>query len=166
MFCPSCGESNQDDVKFCRICGVNLSLVPQALTGQLPQEPSSRKHKKDRDHNRTPTIERGLRDTISGIGFIVASIAVFLFAPAGKIWFWSFLFPAFGLLSKGIPEILAAQKLQQSVSQNNQLPTYQQQAIPPPPTPVSFRPRDTGEMVPTPPSVTESTTKLFDPPAK
>jgi len=26
MFCPSCGTENQDQVKFCRRCGVNLSV--------------------------------------------------------------------------------------------------------------------------------------------
>jgi hypothetical protein len=168
MYCPNCGTEdhrtdNQSVVKYCRKCGVNLSLVPQALTGNLPQvETSGRKRLRDRDKNRPPTIESGLRHTITGIGFLMVSLAVFLFAPAGKLWFWSFIFPAFGLLSKGIPEILLAQKQQNIFPQPQQ--HYNQQAIAPPPTPVNFQPRSTGELVQPPPSVTESTTKLFDPP--
>jgi hypothetical protein len=164
MFCPRCGTENQDDIKFCRSCGVTLALIPQALTGQLPQAPAEKSGKRGRE-NRPPSFEHGLKDTIAGVGFIIASIAVFLFAPAGKIWFWSFLFPAFGLLSKGIPEILMAQKLQQTIVNRMSQP-FPQQAIPPPPMPISVHTRKTGEIVEPPPSVTESTTKLFDPPQK
>jgi hypothetical protein len=163
MFCPKCGTENRgEDIKFCRKCGVTLALIEQALTGQLPTTTAETNKKKGKA-KRQPTFEHGLKDTIAGVGFLIASIAVFFFAPAGKIWFWSFLFPAFGLLSQGIPEILAAQKLQQT--NTSQLhPPAPRHAIPPPPTPVDVRVRKTGEIVEPPPSVTESTTRLFDPP--
>ncbi len=38
MYCPKCGAQNAEDVKYCRVCGVNLSLVPKALSGELPQD--------------------------------------------------------------------------------------------------------------------------------
>ena len=162
MYCPSCGTENRDDTKFCRSCGATLHLIPLALTGQLPTAPVGKTGKKGKE-NREPSFEHGLKDTIAGIGFIIASIAVFFFAPAGKIWFWSFLFPAFGLLSKGIPEILLAQKLQQTyINQMHQPVT--RPTIPAPPAPVHMPAPKTGELVQPPPSVTESTTKLFDPP--
>ena len=163
MFCPKCGAENPGkDIKFCRKCGVTLALIEQALTGQLPTAPAETSGKKGKA-KRQPTFEHGLKDTIAGVGFIIASIAVFLFAPAGKIWFWSFLFPAFGLLSQGIPEILAAQKLQQlsTTEMNRPLPRH---ALPTPPQSVEIRARKTGEIVEPPPSVTESTTRLFEPP--
>lgn len=31
MFCPSCGTENQDQVKFCRRCGVNLSAWQEMI---------------------------------------------------------------------------------------------------------------------------------------
>ena len=35
MFCPQCGASQSEDLKFCKACGVNLQAVRQAaLTGQ------------------------------------------------------------------------------------------------------------------------------------
>ena len=37
MFCPKCATQNVDGASFCRSCGANVSLVPQALSGQLPQ---------------------------------------------------------------------------------------------------------------------------------
>ena len=36
MYCPNCAATI-DGVKFCRSCGSNVSLVPQAMSGQLPQ---------------------------------------------------------------------------------------------------------------------------------
>ena len=35
MFCPKCGQQNIEPLKFCRSCGVNLHLVPKALSGAL-----------------------------------------------------------------------------------------------------------------------------------
>jgi hypothetical protein len=162
MFCPNCGEKNLDDINFCRICRANLSLVPQALTGQLPKG-STGKPGKNRDHKKPPTIECGIKQTFMGIGFIFISLCVLGFAPAGRIWWFWMLIPAFTYLGKGVSEIFAAKQAQQNLPQANQF--VNRQAIPPPPAHVDFRPRDTGEMVQPPPSVTESTTKLFDPPA-
>lgn len=34
MFCPTCGSSNQDDLRFCTRCGTNLGVVSDALAGR------------------------------------------------------------------------------------------------------------------------------------
>ena len=41
MFCPKCATQNLDGASFCRGCGANISLVSQALNGQMtpPQPP-------------------------------------------------------------------------------------------------------------------------------
>ncbi len=36
MYCPKCGAPNDDEVKFCRRCGENLSVVVQAMSKHLP----------------------------------------------------------------------------------------------------------------------------------
>jgi hypothetical protein len=37
MFCPNCGSTQSDELKFCKSCGSNLALVREALiTGQAP----------------------------------------------------------------------------------------------------------------------------------
>ncbi|MBI3652724.1 MAG: zinc ribbon domain-containing protein [Acidobacteria bacterium] len=159
MYCPSCGTENQDGVKFCRLCGVNLSLVPQALTGQLPQEPSTRRSRRDRHHQ--PSMESAIRNLFMGIGFIFVSLAIMRFVPAGRIWWFWMLIPAFGMLGKGFSEYFAVKNNQEKFPQPVNRPV-----IAPPPPSVDSRPRNTGEMLQPPASVTESTTKLFDPPAE
>ena len=36
MYCPRCAALNNDDVKFCRVCGENLTVVAQAMSRHLP----------------------------------------------------------------------------------------------------------------------------------
>ena len=38
MYCPSCGSDNQNEVKFCRRCGVNLGVVSDALSGRPAEQ--------------------------------------------------------------------------------------------------------------------------------
>ena len=38
MFCPQCGSSQSEDLKFCKACGVNLHAVVQAVTARAPEE--------------------------------------------------------------------------------------------------------------------------------
>lgn len=36
MYCPNCGTETQADKKFCRACGMDLTLIVRAMTGALP----------------------------------------------------------------------------------------------------------------------------------
>lgn len=38
MFCPQCGTTQSDDLKFCKSCGANLSAVRQAVATRNPDE--------------------------------------------------------------------------------------------------------------------------------
>jgi hypothetical protein len=164
MYCPKCAAMNQDGTNFCRICRTDLAMVSQALTGKLPQA-SKGKHGRDKDKDE-PTMENAIQNGFGGLGFILVSLGVLFYGPAGRIWWFWMLIPAFGYLGKAASQYFSVKQKQQNPQPNNQLPQYQQPAIAPPPTPVNFGPRNTGEMVEPPPSVTESTTKLFDPPGK
>ena len=33
MFCPNCAAKNEDDVRFCRGCGQDISLIARSLKG-------------------------------------------------------------------------------------------------------------------------------------
>src|SRR5437660_4484371 len=81
MFCPRCGAQNADDARFCRACGTDISLVPQAVTGQLAERlaaeedysrGSRRQRKRDREKG-PPTIERPVRSFVMGVAVIVVA---------------------------------------------------------------------------------------------
>jgi hypothetical protein len=166
MFCPKCAAQNIEGASFCRVCGANIGLVPQALTGKLPEPRTLRNQRgrgRRRDRQQEPaSFERGIINVFGGLGFIVAALFIMWKFPGGVFWGWALFFPGFGALGKGIAMIAAAQREQQSAlppAQNsepfltNQVRNVTQPFIPPPPG------RNTGELLPQPPSVTEGTTR-------
>lgn len=154
MYCPNCATQNAAETKYCRSCGANLSLVPQALTGQLPQERSSRRHRRGRD-NHPPSLEQGITKVFMGVGFVMVAAGAFFFAPAGHNWWFWLLIPAFAMLGRGVAEIVGSWKSPPA------LPPISQTAMPP-------HVGRTGEFPPrsdavfAPPSVTEDTTRQLD----
>lgn len=156
MFCPKCASQNIDGAKFCRACGANISLVPQALTGQLPQPTNdslNRHFRRRRRGHGPPTLEQGVRQTVTGLGFLAVAISIALFAPAGRLWWFWLLIPAFSLLGKGISEIVRAKNSGRSITQaevDREIPAARLSTLPP---------SDTGELAPPPPSITEGTTR-------
>src|ERR1700704_1139663 len=109
MYCPKCATENADETKFCRSCGSNLSLVPQELTGRLPAAHSGRRRHRDHDLERqnSETLARGITKIFMGRGFVFVSLAAFAFGPAGRVWWFWMLIPAFTMLGKGISEIVS-----------------------------------------------------------
>lgn len=160
MYCPNCGSQNAEGTKFCRTCGANLALVPQALTGELLDDRDShrRRRRRHRDDNRPPNLGHGITSAFAGIGFLCVAFCVFLFAPAGRIWWFWMLIPAFSMLGKGIAEIVNARTAFTQM-QNNQTPTG---AMPPRRQTGELPPEPPGYTLP-PPSVTEATTRHLDP---
>ncbi|HVG19916.1 MAG TPA: zinc ribbon domain-containing protein [Blastocatellia bacterium] len=156
MYCPRCATQNSDDTKFCRSCGVNLSLVPQALTGRLPDARTGRRgrHREGR-LEKPPNLTRGITQLFTGLGFIVIAVAI-LFSPNGGSWWWAMLFPAFALLSKGIAEIVGAK------TSTSLPPATNHTTMPPARVTDELPPRPTYDPLP-PPSVTEGTTRHLDP---
>ena len=153
MFCPKCATQNIEGVSFCRACGANISLIPQALSGQLPQTIEDPGRYSRRLRRWQPTKEEGIRQLMTGFGFIFVALAVARYAPTGRIWWFWLLLPAFTLLGKGISQIMRAKNNQVSLptSQTPQFSTSQSvQNLPP---------RNTAELMPPVPSVTEGTTR-------
>ena len=136
MFCPKCATQNVDGASFCRACGANIGLVPQALNGQLQNVPppldkydriwgrknadvfrsralaraERRARKRARDEDVPPSMEKGIVNLFMGIGFIIAALAVMFRFPGGFAWGWAFFFPGFSCLGKGIASIVAANR--------------------------------------------------------
>ena len=166
MYCPKCGTQNIDNASFCRGCGTNLSLVPQALTGHLPPQPAhanepwdeSLRARRRRKRNEPPSIERAVTNICVGIGFLLAALWVLFEFPGGIFWGWAFFFPAFGSLGKGLGDLFRLRQERQAA----QLAPHAY--TPPPIGPAQqgeLPPRATSEIYP-PASVTEHTTRLLD----
>jgi hypothetical protein len=165
MFCPKCATQNIDGASFCRVCGANVSLIPQALTGRLPEAPESdnkveshrRGRKRTRDYE-PPSLEKGIVNVFVGIGFLVAALAVMYRFPGGIFWGWTFFIPAFDRLGRGVAAIVASRKEQELLAappDRSMLSSQPSYSAPPP----LMAGRNTGEMVPPPASVTEGTTR-------
>ena len=89
MFCPKCATNNLDGASFCRTCGANISLVPQALTGQLTQPPPVTEAEGGcrTRRGRELTLEQPFKNFFLGIAFIIISIVLSRTIGQGW-WFW------------------------------------------------------------------------------
>ena len=136
MFCPKCATNNVDGASFCRGCGANISLVPQALTGQMVQAPveeveeggSRRRRRREKGE---ASLDQAFRNVFMGIAFLIVAIA--LSRTIGQVfWFW-FLLPAFSMMGTGIAQyirvrerekrtLMAPQAVRQSLAQQPQTP--------------------------------------------
>ena len=164
MFCPKCAAQNVDGASFCRVCGANISLIPHALSGQLPQAPepddlrSRRRRRRGREIE--PSLEKGIMNLFIGFGFIVAALAIMIKFPGGIFWGWSLFFPGFSTFGKGVAMIVAAQRNQpgKSLPTGNAGGYFPNQAVSAAPLLEASAPR-TGELRAPVPSVTEGTTR-------
>src|SRR5687767_15630865 len=93
MFCPKCGSTQSEDLKFCKVCGVNLYAVMQIVTAREPEqkfdwnktwvtemflssaEKKRRKEEIERERGITPEMKRY---TEIKAGVIVSSVGIAL----------------------------------------------------------------------------------------
>lgn len=169
MYCPSCAAANADNAQFCRACGANISLVPQAVSGQLAEraeeaEGGSRRERRGRRrHGQDVTIERAVRSLFMGVAFILVAFSARVWAPAGHIWwFWLFL-PAAGMLADSVGTYLRLREKRAQLAPPPSGPSAP--AFAPPAQAGRLSERDTGELL-QPPSVTEATTRHLATPRK
>jgi hypothetical protein len=133
--------------------------MPEAQPQEFTE--SRREARRRHRHSGPPTIQEGISQTFFGVGFLVLAIALALFGGgmgANTWWFWM-LIPAFIFIGKGIGQIVQVKQQSKtlppaSASLSAARPTFSS------PQHVSaLPPRSTSELVPTPPSVTEGTTR-------
>lgn len=174
MFCPNCGTQNPETGKFCRSCGTDLGNVSAVLSGDLPAQYSDAgvahiHHEAKRRQDPNEVFGDAMKNIISGIGFLVVAIALLVTNVAGgHAWWWAMLFPAFGLLAKGVPDYLKFRRMEkmqggftgQAQNMLNRPPVNASL----PPTQTQYVAPDsrykTGDLVP--PSVTDSTTRHLE----
>ena len=154
MFCPKCATQNIEGVRFCRSCGANVSLIPQALTGQLPAAPVSDDSDRGfrRKRRREPSLDEGIRHVALGLAFVIISYPIGRYSPGGWTWWYWMLIPAFMFLGKGISDIVRVRQVKVEA------PMFEQPQIREP-RPQSLPVARTGELMTPLPSVTEGTTR-------
>ena len=109
MFCPKCATQNLEGASFCRSCGANISLVPQALTGQLQQPPVNEVDGFCRTRRgRELTLEQPFKNFFLGIAFVIISIV--LSRSIGQGWWFWMLIPAFLLMANGVAQFIRLQE--------------------------------------------------------
>jgi hypothetical protein len=163
MYCPKCATQNISDAKFCRACGANLSLIPLALSGNLPAA-DAEDQRNDRLGNdwfirrrrrgkskEPPSIEDGVESIFIGFAFVLVSLAVLYWFPGGFIWWFWLLIPAFACFGSGIGKI-ANFKYAQHLKPPGSAPA----PIPAAGHPSELRSPNTSEITP---SITEGTTR-------
>jgi len=159
MYCPKCGTQNIDEAKFCRACGTDLRLVSQALTGRLPEvrvigpEEAAECCEPEKDQSK---MTHEIRAGIMGVGFLLIAI-VLLFSSTW--WGIGMLIPACAMIGRGVAALVA-------MKYQHRLPLAARPTVMPPVARATKPlPGNSSDIVP-PPSVTERTTRVFDPTAK
>lgn len=161
MFCPKCASQNLDGASFCRTCGANISMVNQALSGQLPVAPDDQEdrlaRRQRRRQGKEPKIDQAVKNIFMGIAFLCVSIAL-SFSIGRGWWFWM-LIPAFSMMGTGIAQFIRIKDEQKRTQMPGQLFQPAQPVMPPPQRNAELPRRNTGELIAPPPSVTEGTTR-------
>jgi len=119
MFCPKCATQNVDGASFCRGCGANISLVSQALTGQMTQPPAEQQvdegggfcGTKRRRGRKEATLDQAFKNAFMGIAFVLIAIALSLSRVGQGWWFWMLL-PAFSLMGTGLAQYIRLKESQ------------------------------------------------------
>jgi hypothetical protein len=171
MYCPNCAAPI-DGAKFCRSCGANVSLVPQAMTGEANQLDGAnsastfetrysnrRRRRHDRDRGE-PNVENITTSFFTGIGCLVAAFAILRYAPAGFIWWWALLIPAFAMMGESIGKYLRWKE-----QQRKQFPLDQagdRRAVYPSSVQDPVLPAPTTSELAKPPNITEHTTRNLE----
>src|SRR4030095_2139041 len=74
MYCPSCSTHSMDGAKFCKSCGMNLSVITQALNGGVVISDPIR----DREFKRArKSISDGIHGSTIGAALLVAAALLY-----------------------------------------------------------------------------------------
>jgi zinc-ribbon domain len=167
MFCPKCATQNMEGARFCRSCGADISMVPMAMSGKLPQVQPHQVQMPAQligRRGRPVSYESAFGHLGVGIAMLVVALMVLLFGPAGKLWWFWLLIPAITTGVKGIGQLarIKHETAHAQLPMFNSLPVA---AAIPPPTFNAALPSQagghfaTGDLMPQPPSVSEGTTR-------
>jgi hypothetical protein len=157
MFCPKCATQNAEGASFCRSCGANISLVPQALTGQLTRTTEETTNVTNEElcgrRGRPLTLDHAFKNIFLGIAFFI--IAIVLSRTIGQVWWFWMLIPAFSLLGTGIAQFIRLKNR----DQRSLGAPYANNTFANRPTAQPLHAPNTEQLMPPVASVTEGTTR-------
>ena len=169
MYCPECAAQNSNDAKFCRVCGTDLVLVAQAMTGRLPSRKKTRAVGCDGDEKQPQQkMAKSITNGFMGLGFVVVALSLML---TGEGWGVYMFIPGFMFIGTGVAGFLSARLLQQTALGDGSQASRAARSSPrtgelaPPDGYVNpeASQRVYGDLPAPPPSVTEGTTRMMDP---
>jgi hypothetical protein len=109
MYCPTCSTHSGDGVKFCKSCGMNLSVVTQALSGGVVAVSDPLR---DREFKRArKQISDGIHGSAVGAALLVAAALPYFLIPKTPWMYTVSLLLALGgivKLFRGIGSIIDA----------------------------------------------------------
>jgi hypothetical protein len=76
MYCPGCATQNLEEVKFCRVCGINLASVQLALAEQSTTLPTRDSKIARLTANSLNHRRQGMKKVIEGTGLVAGSTLV------------------------------------------------------------------------------------------
>jgi zinc-ribbon domain len=157
MFCPKCAAQNLEGASFCRSCGANISLVPQAMTGQVAPATPDEALSADGcgvKRGRKVTLDQAVHKIFMGIAFLLIALA--LSRSIGEGWWFWLLLPGFSLMGKGVAQFIRVKEREKQQA----LGTRPSEAFLNRPNVTPVLPaRNTDVLMPPVPSVTEGTTR-------
>ena len=82
MYCPSCSTQSIEGAKFCKSCGMNLTIITQAISGSVVVADPGR----DREFKRTRRqISEGIKGASIGAALLGAAALTYFLIQAGAI---------------------------------------------------------------------------------
>ena len=115
MFCPKCATQNPEGGHFCRGCGANISLVPQALTGEMATPPAKEVSRHKRKDGKELNLDQAFKNMFMGIAFLLIAIVLSRSGMGQGWWFWMLL-PAFSLMGTGIAQCIRVREREKRAS--------------------------------------------------
>jgi hypothetical protein len=97
MYCPGCSTQSNEGVKFCKVCGMNLSTITQALSGVAVVSDPIR----DREFKRArKQISDGIQGSAVGAAILLAAALPYLIVTPLASWLlvWSLGLALFGIV--------------------------------------------------------------------
>jgi hypothetical protein len=84
MFCPGCSMASPDGAKFCKSCGMNLTVVSHALSGGGAATDPIREREYKRARKK---ISDGIQGSAIGLALMAAALLIYFFLAKDKFWY-------------------------------------------------------------------------------